>query len=204
MVSGANELRWSYVGMAVMAVIDLLVAWLVPGPVRLLLLALLLPAQLLAVWLIHRFVLILNGYRTLRESYRQELDFARQVMDSSGQGMVVLDAQGRFSFVNQPAAQALGRPAEQLLGHLPTDFMSAANQAVFQEHLRQRHTGQQSSYTLHVIHDDGSSVPIFIQGTPRWHNGRIVGNFATVTAMSTAPLPTYPADRASAPTSTEA
>ena len=184
MLPGVLELRWAYVGLALLVVIDFLVAFLVNGPAELILLGLLFIFQVLVIWLMQRVLRIVRGYRHLKESYEQELDFARQVMDNSGQGMAVMDAQGRFAYVNASLAGFLGRPKEALLGHSPSDFLLPQDQQVFQAQLRERWTGKQNSYVLHAYHTDGHSVALQVTGTPRWHQGRIVGNFATISLHS--------------------
>ena len=39
---------------------------------------------------------ILRQYRQLRDSYEEELHFARQLLECSVEGMMVLDAEGRW------------------------------------------------------------------------------------------------------------
>lgn len=183
MYPGIIELRWAYVGLALLVIIDFVVAWQVAGPTRLILLGLLLAFQLLAIWIMQRLIGIVRTYRQLKEAYEQELNFTQQVMDSSDQGMLVLDAHGRFAFANKTAAGFMGLQPQDLLGHDPKAFLMPEDQVLFQQQLKERWTGKQASYVLHLRHVDGHSVRVKVKGTPRWHQGRIVGNFATVTAL---------------------
>lgn len=180
---GVVELRWGYVVLALLVTIDFFVALLVTGHARLILLGLLLTLQLLLLWIMQRVIRVVRNYRQVKEAYEQELSLAQQVMDSSNQGMLLLDAQGRFAFANETAARFMGLSAKDLLGREPKDFLNPEDQVMFQQQLKERWTGKQSSYVLHLRHAGGHTVTVQVRGTPRWHQGRIVGNFATITAL---------------------
>jgi PAS domain S-box-containing protein len=45
-----------------------------------------------------------------------ERDFAKQIMESMGEGLAVVDAESRFTYVNAALCEMLAQPAERLLG----------------------------------------------------------------------------------------
>ena len=54
--------------------------------------------------------------RLAEEALRREKDFIGQLMESSPVGIMMIDAEGRFTFANAAAALVLGRPREQITG----------------------------------------------------------------------------------------
>ena len=183
MKPGLAELRWAYLLFALLALETLLVAWLAPRPAALVLVLPLLAVQGVAMWLAPRIVTLVRGHRLLKESFEQELDFARQVMESVDHGLTVLDGDGRFTYVNRAYAQMLGLPASALVGRTPFEFTVPDDHAQLQEGRRAREAGQASSYRTRLRRTDGTTLDVIVTGTPQWHKGRIVGNFAVIAPL---------------------
>lgn len=188
---GVLELRWAYVVFALLAGIDILifsrsVAVLahrnqVPIPQEApLLLMCLLGLHGLLLWLALRLKHVVAYYRRLKEAYEQELDFAQQVMESVGHGLTVSDDNGRFVYVNKAYADMLGLPAAEILGRSPFDFTVEDDHVSLTEARERREAGSSSTYMTRLRRANGELLTVQVTGTPRWHQGRVVGAFAAV------------------------
>lgn len=177
------ELRWAYGLFALLALESFLLAWLVPRPVVWAVLPPVLVTLGVAAWLAPRLVALLRGHRELKESYAQELGFARQIMETVEHGLTVSDEDGRFVYVNPAYARMLGLTPEQVVGRSPFEWTLTEDQERLREARSRRLTGESSSYMTRLRRADGSLISVVISGSPRWQGGRIVGNVAAVVAV---------------------
>lgn len=176
-------MRWAYVLFALLALESFLLAWLVPRPVVWAVLPPVLVTLGVAAWLAPRLVALLRGHRELKESYAQELGFARQIMETVEHGLTVSDEDGRFVYVNPAYARMLGLTPEQVVGRSPFEWTLTEDQERLREARSRRLTGESSSYMTRLRRADGSLISVVISGSPRWQGGRIVGNVAAVVAV---------------------
>ncbi|MEU9496722.1 SpoIIE family protein phosphatase [Streptomyces sp. NPDC048215] len=110
-----------------------------------------------------------------------EIGFMRTVFDSLGAGVLVTDTTGRLTACNPRAAQLLGRPRDQMLGHDLHDLIHRR---------RDGGTVPRSECGLMAVLDsdvpaegtdelflrgDGSLVPVIWAATPLRHEGRSEG-----------------------------
>ena len=119
---GLLELRWAYGLFALLILESCLLAWLAPRPVVWALLPPVLLTLGVAAWLAPRLVAMLRGHRELKESYAQELGFARQIMETVEHGLTVSDEDGRFVYVNPAYARMLDLTPEQVVGRSPFEW----------------------------------------------------------------------------------
>lgn len=180
---GVQELRWAYVLFGLLALSSFLVVLLVPRPAAFWVLLPLLGVQVLAFWLAGRIIRVVRGHRQLKESYAQELDFARQLMESVDHGLTVADEHGQFVYVNRAFAEMVGRPAREMVGHSPMDYTVPDDHPKLSHARAIRRQGQSSTYRVRLQRADGEVVEVQVTGTPRWHQGRLVGNFAAIVPL---------------------
>ncbi|MCD0161291.1 PAS domain S-box protein [Deinococcus sp. 6YEL10] len=180
---GLLELRWAYGLFALLILESFLLAWLAPRPVVWALLPPVLLTLGVAAWLAPRLVAMLRGHRELKESYAQELGFARQIMETVEHGLTVSDEDGRFVYVNPAYARMLGLTPEQVVGRSPFEWTLPEDQERLRQARARRLSGESSSYMTRLRRADGSLISVVISGSPRWQGGRIVGNVAAVVAV---------------------
>lgn len=199
MLSGRVELRWAYIAFGLLGAIDLLVAvWTVHHlvqrseplkPDAALLLILLLAVQLLLLWLFRRMRTILRQYRQLRDSYEEELHFARQLLECSVEGMMVLDAEGEVRYANSVACKLLGYPPEDVVGQSVVKVIDPAQRQPLEEQWRTRWHCDDQVHTVQIRDGEGQLRSLRVVTSPRWHHGRIVGSFAALSPVGPAPIP---------------
>lgn len=154
----------------------------------LLLLILLLTVQLLLLWLFRRIRTLLRLHRQLRHSYEEELHFARQLLECSGEGMIVLDAEGEVRYANSVACKLLGYPHGEVVGQSVVKVIDPAQRQPLEEQWRTRWHCDDQVHTVQIRDNEGQLRSLRAVASPRWHHGRIVGSFAALSPHSPAPV----------------
>jgi PAS domain S-box-containing protein len=72
--------------------------------------------------------------RRTERALREQADLLDGIAQNSGEALLVKDHDGRLAWINDVAANALGRPAAQLLGLLPVDYLPPELAAESTEH----------------------------------------------------------------------
>ena len=118
----------------------------------------------------------------LEREAREAAERARLLLDSTAEGIFGVDRDGRCTFVNRAAAEALGRPADELVGahiHDVAHHRRADGSPYPWEECpthRTLHTGEATRPDGEVLwRADGSSFPIEYDSHPVRVGGAIVG-----------------------------
>lgn len=104
----------------------------------------------------------------------------RELIESQGEGIGIVDDQERFTFANPAAGRIFGLPAQELLGRSLREFIDPDQFARVLEQTNQRQQGQQSTYEL-VFHP--ADLPaqrqiMLVTAAPRTdEQGRYLGAF---------------------------
>jgi PAS domain S-box-containing protein len=86
----------------------------------------------------------MNEYQQERkdgENQQQDV-FAWQVIEALGQGVTIVDGNGRFTYVNPAYARMVGRPPEELIGKSPLEFTHPDDRETLQQARQQRRSNQ--------------------------------------------------------------
>ncbi len=132
----------------------------------------------------------LENARLLEERLRAEDDlrqlkeFNEDIVQSMGEGIVLQDRMGRFTFVNPAAAAMLGYDADELLGAPWTKVVPPDQHAIVQEVDAAREAGGASRYEIEFVRKDGRRVPALVSGNPRFEGGQFVGMLAVFADIS--------------------
>lgn len=122
--------------------------------------------------------------RRLEAELRSERDFAVQVMDAMGQGLVVEGADERFVYANAGLARMLGMPAEALSGLRPYDVVDPEDHELLRAVQERRQGGASDAYELRFRRADGRRVPVLVAGVPWRRDGRMAGSIAVITDLT--------------------
>lgn len=136
---------------------------------------------------LHRLPVVLSNavaQRQAQKALQAERDFALQVLNNMGQGLTVIDKDGRFEYVNPAYADMLGYTVEEIIGKTPIDFAIASSQELLVEERNRRQKGVASTYEIRLIHKDSHEVPVVITGVPRQQNEEINGAIAVVSDLT--------------------
>ena len=116
----------------------------------------------------------------------RQRDFALQVMNALGQGLVVTGPDGRIEYANAAASEMTGFPAEVAIGRFPEDFVRPEDRALLADPRLLRDAGVTTTTTLELnaLKADGASLPVLVTETPRLRDGKIIGSIVLLTDLT--------------------
>jgi PAS domain S-box-containing protein len=111
-------------------------------------------------------------------------DFARQVMDALGQGLVVSNLQGGADYVNPAMANMLETRVAELLGQSGGNFVPAEDLPRVRKMFLEQELDQSYQYEVRMQTSSGKIVPVLITSTPHWQDGEAIGRIALFTDLT--------------------
>ncbi len=122
-----------------------------------------------------------EGYLKLQ----QEHDFARQIMEVMGQGLVVIDSVGRIEYANPTFSQIIGYESEtNIIGQDQDDMLLPEDREPVAQAWERRKRGISETYELLLVRQDGTTVPVMITASPRMEEGRVTGSISVVSDLT--------------------
>lgn len=118
------------------------------------------------------------------EALRSERDFARQVMDTMGEGLSVTDADGNLTYANPALAALVGHDPHVILERNLANYVVAEDLPQLQQAFKTRQQGERSSYELRLQHSNGQITSVLVSGVPRIWQGQYQGAIAVVTDLT--------------------
>jgi PAS domain S-box-containing protein len=122
--------------------------------------------------------------RQMMRDLQSERDFARQIMESMGQGLTVDGMDGKYEFVNPAFARMLGYEPGELLGKSPYDLTIDADHQIVESAHEHQQKGEIATYETRLRHRDGDLVYGLITKVPLWRDGEIAGGITAVTDLT--------------------
>jgi len=119
-------------------------------------------------------VLLADAQAALRESEARY----RYIVETTNEGVWLIDAEHKTTFMNRRMAQMLGCEADMGLGRSPFEFLDPAGRASLASHIE-----RPSAYQVEVrfVRADGTSLWALVDGTPVFDGtGRCSGSLALV------------------------
>lgn len=109
----------------------------------------------------------------------------RRIVDTANEGIWVLDADAKTSFVNARMANMLGYTNEEIYGQPMTEFMLAEDIPDHIQKMENRHRGQAEQYERRLLHKDGRVVWTLASDAPNFDDEqRYQGSFAMFTDIT--------------------
>ena len=139
------------------------------------------------------FIIIAHDITELKEKENALIasnERYHDLVESSGEGLGIVDTGERFIFVNPAACEIFGLPKDELLGKKLFDFLDASTieEIKYQTTLRQQ--GQKSMYEIEIHRADGEPRWIIVTATPQYDSVRnfisTLGIFRDITARKLA------------------
>ena len=120
----------------------------------------------------------------MEQKLQKQQDFARQVMNNMGQGLLVLRADRTIEFCNPAFANLVGYEQKELVGRSLMELVKIDTQTAVAEPTEAERAAQKSVRELELVHADGSETHVLLTGVPR--NQTIVedGAICVVTDLS--------------------
>ncbi len=133
---------------------------------------------------------IIGILRDLTQRLRAEREIAQLRKFSDGtiqtmtEGLVLTDADGRFTFVNPAAAAALGYRPEDMVGKASLSFVPQDQHHIVHQADERRAKGASDRYELEFLHRNGERRAFLVSGGPRVHGAELGGTLAVLTDIT--------------------
>jgi len=121
--------------------------------------------------------------KRIKTELEAEQKFAINLVKFMGQGLVLLDAEQRYEFVNPAFARLMGYAPEYFIGQSPAEFMKPEQVSVLQQSSEKRLTDA-TTYEVDLRRADGSWFTALVTGTPRWKENKIIGSVLVITDLT--------------------
>jgi PAS domain S-box-containing protein len=126
------------------------------------------------------------------ESHRKDADALRvsearfrHLVEVMGEGMWVLDPEGRTLFVNRRMMEILGYTPEEMAGCPLTDFMFEEDFSIAARNMEERRAGRESQHDFRFRRKDGSEVWTIVTASPvKDEMGRVVSVLGMITDIT--------------------
>lgn len=105
---------------------------------------------------------------------------AEIVLETTSEGVWLIDAESRTSFVNERTAQVLGYSVDEMLGQHLFAFMDAEGQRLCEENLKRRKEGVEEQHEFRFVRKDGTSIWTLLCTNPVYDRA---GGYAGALAM---------------------
>jgi sigma-B regulation protein RsbU (phosphoserine phosphatase) len=119
------------------------------------------------------------------EEVRKSEEKFRRIVETAGEGFILMDEDLTIIDVNQAYCRMLGYSREEILGKTPIDLASHDFKAFMLANREEILAKEYREFEGTVVAKDGRHVPILIHGnTLRGDRGEVIGNMAFVTDMT--------------------
>ncbi|MCS6925393.1 MAG: PAS domain S-box protein [Candidatus Binatia bacterium] len=113
-----------------------------------------------------------------------ERDFARQIMETMGQGLAVLDPDGRVVYLNPALSRLAGYQPEGVMGQPALRFVPSERQPLVMQRFKRLRQGEAMTYETTIRRADGQEVPVLCTGVPLRNGERISGSIWVLTDLT--------------------
>jgi PAS domain S-box-containing protein len=119
------------------------------------------------------------------EALRRSEERYRRIVETAHEGIWLIDAESRTTFVNRQMAQMLGCSVEEMQGALLTDFMDEEGQRIARENVERRRQGIAEQHDFKFRRKDGTALWTLIETTPFFdERGGYAGALGMITDVS--------------------
>jgi len=133
------------------------------------------------LWVTHDITARVHAEQELRESE----DRYRSIVETAAEGIIALDADFRFTFVNERAEDLLRYEHGELIGQHLTDLLAPDRQYLAADKNARRRAGMSERFETKLLRGDGTEVWVLISARPRYDaDGEFIGSFTMLADIS--------------------
>jgi PAS domain S-box-containing protein len=119
------------------------------------------------------------------EALRESEERYRRIIETTGEGVWVIDAESNTTFVNERMAQMLGYEVEEFEGRSLFDFMDEEGRAIAESYLQRRRAGVVEQHDFKFRRKDGAEIWAILDTAPIFDDdGEYAGALAMVTDVT--------------------
>ncbi|HEY2515667.1 MAG TPA: response regulator [Polyangiaceae bacterium] len=109
----------------------------------------------------------------------------RRMIETTSQGVIILDTMGAITFANERMLGMLDAPASEVLWRPATDFLDDAGRSLFAERRTDHREGRSGQSEVRLLRKGGESRWVLVESTPLFDDaGLYEGAFAMVTDVT--------------------
>lgn len=141
---------------------------------------------LVTAWLLYGLIQRYTAtLQQAQEALRDREAWYRRLITTAEEGIWVLDAEHRVTFVNQRLAEMLGYTSAEMLGRSVLDFIDPGWHDDFARHFETRHHGAHEVYESRLRRNDGAEYWVIASATPIVDDRHeFLGSFAMLTDIT--------------------
>jgi len=118
------------------------------------------------------------------EELAQLRRFSESTVQTMTEGLVLTDAEGKFTYVNPAAARMLGYTPDEMVDREVLSFVPRDQHAIVRYQDDKRSKGLSDRYELAFLHRDGSRRTFLVSGGPRIQGAQFGGTMAVLTDIT--------------------
>jgi diguanylate cyclase (GGDEF)-like protein/PAS domain S-box-containing protein len=127
----------------------------------------------------------LSARKRSEQALRASEERNRRIVETAFEGVWVIDADDRTTFVNQRLADMLGYRVDEMVGRPVSDFLDPQTRKAFAENLGRRRTGSQAPHEFKFLRKDGSELWTLLEASASVDAaGRYSGSLAMLTDVT--------------------
>ncbi|MBI2416637.1 MAG: PAS domain S-box protein [Ignavibacteriales bacterium] len=128
---------------------------------------------------------LLSEQKRLLESLSESQEKYRRIVDTSNEGILVLDSDVKAVFVNTKMTEILGYSGEEIIGLPFTDFLFEEDLPDHINKIEERHRNQYGNYERRLRRKNGEALWVIISATPIFDNeNNFQGSFGMFTDIT--------------------
>jgi PAS domain S-box-containing protein len=118
------------------------------------------------------------------QELRQMKEFNESIVRSMGEGLIMENSDGNFTFANPAAEKLLDYSPGELSGKHWTDIVPPDQQTIVERANKRRVRGEVDRYEIQLAQKNGNQIVVLVNGAPRYEDGQYVGSMATFTDIT--------------------
>jgi PAS domain S-box-containing protein len=127
----------------------------------------------------------LTERKRAEEALRKSEKKYRVIVETAGEGIWLLDAETRTTFVNKKLSEMLGYSPEEIIGKKPIDFVDEEKKALVSQYYEQRLQNLKGHVEQKFIRKDGTPLWVLSNATKLLNdNGQTIGFLGMVTDIT--------------------
>lgn len=113
-----------------------------------------------------------------------DFEFANHIVESVGQSLLVARENWHLVFANPAFAELIGCSTDDLIGKSLEDCTYPEDLGLLSDIRVTLLSGETITCEIRLMRPDGKIIYAHITGTPRWHQGKVVGSFVVITNLT--------------------
>ncbi len=127
----------------------------------------------------------ITDHKRAEEALRKSEEQYRMLVETMGEGLVILDENGRVSYVNSRFCELSGYSRDEVIGRSIGDFSDHIDEKLVLEQMELRRQGIGGSYETVLTNKHGQRFHVLVSSRPIFQDGNIFkGTFSVVTDIT--------------------